>query len=78
MMHPLKCESTYCKRNARWMCVVCEELVCAGHGVEVDDETHYCLNHAPAPGVAGVQQDLFTSVRPRGKRPALDGLVTGA
>lgn len=72
--HVLPCEHRGCRSNAQHMCKTCGDLVCGQHGVAVSDQEAYCLKCGDAAGAAGVQHELFTSVRLQGKRPARDGL----
>lgn len=76
--HALRCEHRGCKANAQYLCAICGVLVCPRHGVAPSEAEQFCLRCGDVAGVAGVQHELFTSVRPRGKRPALDGPVKGA
>ena len=70
----LRCDERGCKRDAQWLCKTCGALVCGRHGVAPSEEEQYCLKCADAAGVAGMQRDLFQSVRPSAKARSLDGL----
>ena len=77
-MYFLKCEIRGCRQESHLVpCKSCQRLVCPAHSTPVGYGERRCYGCAkPAHKCAQpAQLELFSRVRPRSKRPALDGLV---